>query len=134
MTVQYDESLRHAQLDEIDAVIGASPKLRMFDDVPPPNMTDPDPGTQILEMDLPPTWLNAAAGNQKTLAGLWEANAANPGTVQSYRILNNAGTTVHKQGTVSGPAGGGDIELNNAVIEAGQKVTITQYTITGNNL
>jgi hypothetical protein len=52
------------------------------------------------------------------------------GTAGHYRLTDNAGTTVHMQGTVTATGGGGDLTVDNTSIASGQAVNITGWTFT----
>ena len=66
----------------------------------------------------------------KVLAGSWTVAAVAAGTAAHYRIVDNAGTTCHEQGSVTMTGGGGDMTLDNTSIAAAQVVTITAKTLT----
>ena len=62
--------------------------------------------------------------------GTWTVAAVAAGTAAHYRIVDNAGTTCHEQGSVTLTGGGGDMTLDNTSIAAAQVVTITAKTLT----
>jgi hypothetical protein len=75
--------------------------------------------------------MGAASGGVKSKSGTWEDLAAdNAGTVSHYRIFANDGTTCHEQGSVTKTGLGGDMTVDNDVVEVGQKITITSYSRT----
>lgn len=134
MALQLSEDVRDARLDAIEAEIGASPILRLRTGAPPADTSEADSGTVVATMNLPSDWMAAAAGGSKAKAGTWEdTEADNAGTVGHFRIYDSGGSTCHMQGTVSGSGGGGDMELDNAVVEAGQQITITSFVLTDGN-
>jgi hypothetical protein len=70
------------------------------------------------------------AGGVITMAGAPKSGvAANTGTAAVARIKDGGGTTKVNNLTVAAPSGG-DINLNNTSISAGQTVTLTAGTIT----
>lgn len=133
MTLEFAPLLRNARLDAIESHIGTAALLKLFTGTPPATLGDADSGTLVASMTLPSDWMNAASGGQMTKAGTWEdLTADNGGTVGYFRIYTS-GSVAKIQGTVSITAGGGDMELDNNVVTAGQKVTITTFTITDGN-
>jgi hypothetical protein len=65
----------------------------------------------------------APAGGQAVANAIAEdTNAAGTGTATAYRILDRDGNEVWR-GTVSGPGGGGDAQLSNTLINAGDRVS-----------
>lgn len=43
--------------------------------------------------------------------------------------MDSTGTTCHMQGTVTATGGGGDMEIQNTNIAAGQSITVTAFAI-----
>lgn len=102
MTLQYSVAVRNAQLDALEAAIGTSPLLRVYDAAPPANCAAAAAGTVLAEVSLPSDWMATASAGDKALAGVWEDASANAsGFGRYYRILNTAGNTAHIQGPVS---------------------------------
>lgn len=69
MAWNVSDDIANAQLDVIEAILGASPLLKIFD-------TDwvtvaADPGILLISMVLPSDWSSTATGRQKTLLGSW---------------------------------------------------------------
>lgn len=134
MAITLSVAVRNARLDQLETTISTAPILRIYSGAEPTNITDAPSGTLLVEMTLPSDWLAAASGGTKAISGLWQdASANNNGTAGYFRIRDSGDTTSHMQGTVTGTGGGGDIELNNAVIATGQQVTITAFTLTDGN-
>ena len=134
MAIKMSVAVRNSKLDAIETAIGVSAVLKIRSGAPPTNITDADSGTVLATLTLPSDWMNAASGGQKTKAGTWEdASADNPGTAGHFRIYASDGVTQHIQGTVTITGGGGDMTLDNDVIAAGQKVTITTFSLTEGN-
>lgn len=132
MTVQLSTTARNNRLDSIESTIGASPTLELRSGAPPANCAAADTGTLIASMALPADFMNAAAGGSKTLNGTWQdASADSSGTVGHFRIKQ--GGTTHVQGTVTNTGGGGDMTLDNVVLNSGQQVTITTFTLNEGN-
>jgi hypothetical protein len=133
MALQFSTAVRNAMLDAIETATGASAKLRILTGSPPANPATAQTGTLLVEMNLPADWMGAASGGTKALAGSWTGTGAAAGTAGYYRIVDNAGTTCHEQGTVTATGGGGDMTLDNTSIASGQTVTITSKTLTAPN-
>jgi len=129
--MQFSTSVRNAVLDAIEADIGASPILRIRTGAVPANCAAADTGTVLVEMTLPSDWMAAASSGSKALSGKWEDASANAtGTAGHFRVYDPTGTTCEVQGTVTATSGGGDMEVDNTNIAAGQNVTVTAFTLT----
>jgi hypothetical protein len=126
MAFQYSVGARNAALDAIETAIGAAPTLVIRSGAMPADYATAATGTVLVTMVLPSDWANAAAAGAKTILGLWQdASADAAGTAGYFRII---GATNGMQGTVTATGGGGDMTLDNAVIAAGQQVTVTAFT------
>ncbi|MEM8628423.1 MAG: hypothetical protein AAGF32_10865 [Pseudomonadota bacterium] len=131
MAFQFSEAARNAALDSIETAIGASAILEIRSGAAPANCAAGDTGTVLATMNLPADFFAAASGGSKVLAGTWEDTSADAsGTAGHFRVKNNAGTTCHIQGTVGATSSGADLELDDVGLSAGQRVTITGFTIT----
>lgn len=137
MTVQYSVTLRNNQLDQIETTTGVSAKLRLYSGAPPANCAAAATGTLLVEMALPSDWMAAASAGAKAKSGVWSGTGtagAGSGTVAGYfRVVDNAGTTCHVQGTVTITGGGGDMTLDNPNIAQNQTVTVNTFTVTAGN-
>jgi hypothetical protein len=134
MAIQHSVAVRNAKLDAIETATGASPKLELRTGTKPANCAAATTGTLVALMDLPADHLAAAASGQKAKSGTWQDTTANnAGTIGYYRIFANDGTTCHEQGSVTITGGGGDMTVDNPVVEAGQQITVTAYTLTEGN-
>lgn len=135
MSVQYSVAVRNAMLDAIETATGVSARLRIYSGAAPANCAAAATGTLLVDMALPSDWMAAAAAGSKALTGTWQATGGSvpgSGTAGYYRIWDSTVTTCHEQGTVA-QATGGDINLDNTAIVAGQTVNITSKTITAGN-
>lgn len=151
MTVQLSTAARNAMLEALEiayngqtlaggsgaggSVTGtaAQPKLQLYTGSMPANCAAAATGTKLVEMTLPADWMSAAGSGTKALAGTWQSTGLAAGSAGYYRIVDNAGTTCHEQGTVTATGGGGDMTLDNVSIASGQTVTITSKSITAPN-
>jgi hypothetical protein len=134
MAFQMSVSLRNARADTIETHVGASAVIKMRTGAVPANCAAADAGTVLATITLPANWMENAANGIKTLLGTWEdLSADSAGTVGHFRLYAADGTTCHGQGTVTATAGGGDMTVDNVVFAAGQKFSITGFTITEGN-
>jgi hypothetical protein len=134
MAVQLSTTVRNARLDQIETTIGTTPILEIRTGAQPANCAAADSGTVLATMTLPSDWMGNASAGAKAKAGTWQdASADNPGTAAHWRLKDSPGTTCHAQGSCTATGGGGDLELNNTSITAGQQVTITAWTFTDGN-
>lgn len=134
MAIKLSVAAQNARLDAIETTIGASAILKLRTGAAPANCAAADTGTVVATLALPSDWWDAAASGAKAKLGTWEdltADAA--GTVAHFRIYITAATTCHIQGTVTITGGGGDMTIDNPVVEANQKVTVTGFTLTDGN-
>jgi len=134
MSIQLSVGVRNGRLDAIETVIGTSAVLKIKTGAAPADCATADSGTVLASLTLPSDWMAAAASGAKAKAGTWQdASADNAGTAAHFRIYASDGTTCHLQGTVTDTGSGGDLELDNTSIGAGQSVTITGFTLTEAN-
>jgi len=136
MALQYSDSVRNAQLDAVESTIGTAAVLKIYDLTAsaPANCAAAITGTVLATITLPSDWMNAASSGSKTKLGTWQdASADAAGTADFFRLFASDGTTCGAQGTVSATGGGGDLTLDNAVIAAGQSVTISTFTLSAGN-
>jgi hypothetical protein len=130
MAIQRSVACRNAQLDAVETTIGTAPKLQIRTGSVPANCAAASTGTLLVEITLPSDWQSAASSGSKTKLGTWTNTAVATGTAAHYRLLDNAGTTCHEQGTVTATGGGGDLEVDNTSVASGQSVTVTTWTRT----
>lgn len=133
MAIQLSVAVRNARLDTFESTTGVTAKLQIRSGAQPANCATAASGTLLAELTLPSDWLNAASAGAKTKLGTWTGTAAGTGTAAHFRIVDNAGTTCHMQGSVTATSGGGDMELDNTSIATGQTVTVNTFTLTDAN-
>mgnify|MGYP005844431653 CR=1 FL=1 len=137
MAIQYSTTLRNNQLDQLEATIGASPRLHLYSGAMPANCAAAASGTKLVEIALPADWMSAASGGVKTKLGTWSGAgtaAAGAGTAAGYfRVYDSTNTTCHIQGTVTVTGGGGDMTLDNVSIAQNQVVTVNTFSVTAGN-
>lgn len=132
MAIQYSATIYLAQLDQVESSAGATAKLYIFSGSAPANCAAADSGTLLATLTLPSDWMAAASGTTKVKAGSWTgtASAGSGATPTHFRIKDNAGTTVHVQGTAG--VGSGDLNLD-GTITSGQTITISTFTLNAAN-
>lgn len=133
MTIQLSTAARNAGLDSFETTAGATAKLQIRTGAQPANCAAAASGTLLAELTLPSDWMAAASGGAKALAGSWAGTGAAAGTAAHFRVVDNAGTTCHMQGTVTATGGGGDMTLDNTSIAVAQAVQVTTFTLTAGN-
>jgi hypothetical protein len=134
MAIQHSVSVRNARLDAIETTIGTAPILRLRSGAKPANCAASRTGTVLASLTLPSDWLTSASSGTKSKSGTWQDLSADAsGTAGHYEIMDSGGTVCHEQGTVTATGGGGDMELDNTVIAAGQSITVTTYGLTEGN-
>lgn len=131
MAIKYSTAVRNAQLDAIETVIGASAKLRILTGSAPANCAAAQTGTLLAELTLPSDWSANAASGAKGLLGSWSGTVVADGTAGYYRILDNAATTCHEQGTIG--TSGQDLNGSSTALTTGQVLVITAKTLTAGN-
>lgn len=132
MALQYSIAANNARLDSIETTAGASAKLRVYTGSAPANCAAAATGTLLVDIALPADWMNAASAASKTKLGTWTGTAAATGTAGYFRIVDNAGTTCHIQGTAG--MSGTDLILDNSSIATAQSVTVNTFTLNAANL
>ena len=131
MAHQYSVTVNNARLDAIETAISTTPVLRMYTGAAPANCAAATTGSTVVSMTLPSDWLAGASSGAKAKSGTWAGTATTSGTVGYYRIFESTATTCHIQGSVS--TSGAEINLDNNIVNSGQVVTISTYTITAAN-
>lgn len=133
MAIQLSVAARNARLDAIETTAGATAKLQIRSGAQPANCAAAASGTLLAEMTLPADYLAAASSGSKAKSGTWSVAAVAAGTAAHFRIVDNAGTTCHLQGSITATSGGGDMELDNTSIAVSQTVTVSTFTLSDAN-
>lgn len=126
----------------LDGILNSAAGINFDDDIlefrtgaaPGPDLAAT--GTLVGSITLPADAFATAASGSADSSGTWEEPAADAaGTIAHFRMKLTGdtdvadGTEVRIEGTVTGTGGGGDIELDNTVVEVGQTITITSFTV-----
>lgn len=134
MALQFSVLVRNARLDAIETVLSTSPVLKFRSGAQPANCAAADSGTVIATLALPSDWLAAAASGSKAKLGTWEDISADAlGIIGHFRIYASDGVTCGMQGSVTITGGGGNMTVDNTVVEAAQDITVTAFSITDGN-
>jgi hypothetical protein len=130
MSLRITDVLSHARLDVLTAQIGDSGILRLYDGTRPGSVADPITGTQLAELVLGAPFAAAASDLQLTVnAIVGDTSADDSGTATHFRVFKSDGVTPVMDGDVSALWGGGDLELENADITAGQPIGVFAWGI-----
>lgn len=128
MAFQYGVALRTSQVAQIQSSVGSSGTLKLFSGAEPANCASADPAGLLATITLPATFMTSASG-ATTIAGTWSAAASASGTVAAFRIYDGS-SVCHVQGSVSLPAGSGDMKMDNTNVATNQVITVNSLTIT----
>jgi hypothetical protein len=129
MAFQIADFIANAMLDAYETAIGASPILRLRTGAPPANLAAASTGVVVATMNLPADFMANAAARAKNFSGTWQDLAAdNAGTVGHYEIVKADAVTRCEQGTVTVTGGGGDMTIDNTVVNAGQQINVTGFS------
>lgn len=131
MAIQLSVAARNARLDTFESTVGTSAKLQIRSGAQPANCAAAASGTLLCEIALPSDWMAAASGGSKAKSGTWSGTGAAAGTAGHFRVVDNAGTTCHMQGSVASSAA--DMTLDNTSIAVGQTVTVNTFTVSDGN-
>lgn len=131
MALQYSVAVNNARLDAVESTTGATAKLRIYTGAAPANCAAAATGTLLVDMTLPADWMAAASSGSKAKSGTWSGTGVAAGTAGYFRIVDNAGTTAHIQGTCG--IGTGDLQLDNTSIAVSQTVTVNTFTLNAAN-
>jgi hypothetical protein len=136
MAAQMLPALRSARVDAIETYGGVTCALKVFTGAQPAATTDANSGTDLVTMNLPASWMAAAAAGVAAKDGVWSgvAGAGAAATPGHFRIYTSQavmdGTTCFLQGSAA--IGSGDISFN-GTITSGQTVTISTFGLTDAN-
>ncbi len=133
MAIQLSVAARNARLDAIETTAGATAKLQIRTGAQPASCATAASGTLLCEIVLPADYLAGASGGSKSKSGTWTGTAVAAGTAAHFRIVDNAGTTCHLQGSITATSGGGDMEIDNVSIASAQAVTVNTFTLNDAN-
>lgn len=119
----YSTALRNAQLDAITSQIGTSGFMKFY-----PTGTSSCSGTVIAALPLSSAAAAAASSGVLTFNAITNANATSSATAICATITTSGGTVVVDGLSVG--TSGSNINLVNNVINSGQPVSVSSFTIT----
>lgn len=117
-------------LDSIETSMGTAAKVQIWaGSMPATCATAIGAQTKLVEITLASDWAaNASAGSKAFSNTPINGTASGTGTAAFFRIVDNAGTTCHMQGSIA--TSGADLNLDNTSINTGQTVSITSWQLT----
>ncbi len=135
MALKYSNGVKNGKLDAVEVAVGTAPTLTLWSGSAPATPATANSGTKVAEMTLPSDWMAAASSGTKAKSGTWQDTSAdNSATIGHFRIYNSSSpTSCDIQGTCSNTGDGGDMTFDNVVVNAGQSITITTFTLTAGN-
>lgn len=86
-------------------------------------------GTVVASITLPTPSFATPASRSMAKAGTWEDTSADASGTIGYARMKNTGDTQRIDFTVTATGGGGDIQVDNTVLAAGQDFKVTAATI-----
>ena len=132
MSVDVSTAIRDAIVAGIEATVGASPVLKVYTGDKPQFITSPEAGTLLVSMNLPADWMGGVSGGEISKAGTWQGTATVAGTAGHWRLFSSGGD-LHFQGTLTAPADGGSLTIDTLVINEGQTVLVSSFSIAAGN-
>lgn len=134
MAILYSTDVRNAQMNQIEATVGASPIMRIYSGAEPASTSAPATGTLLVQMTLPSSWLTAASSGFVSIDnGPFTGTASGTGTAGYYRINDSGDIKCHIQGKVTNTSGDGDLKLDSVGITSGDPITLTAWTYGSGN-
>ena len=128
MAFQFSTTVRNGMVNAVPTGVGSAPVLEIRTGDAPSTCAAASTGTLLASINLPSTWMVAAANGEAVLDGTWQTLLADgTGTAGHFRIFQ--GATCHVQGSATITEGGGDMTLDSASITAGQLVSVTAFTL-----
>jgi hypothetical protein len=128
MMASFSTAAANAMLDALEAAIGPSPTLIIYDAAQPSDTSTADVGNVLATMVLPTDWMAAASGRTKALSGLWR-DAAADAAGQPAGFAIKQGATVWLRGTASATGGGGELRFNRTPFSVGQQVDVISFQL-----
>jgi hypothetical protein len=134
MTIQLSVAVRNAMLNAIETAIGMTAVIKMRSGAAPANNAAADSGTVISTITCAADYMGDSTAGVKSFSNVpLTDNAADAaGTIGHYRVYSSDGTTCHMQGTVTLTGAGGDMTVDNNVVQTGQQFSITSWAMNMN--
>lgn len=135
MSPTLNVQMRNYILDQLNAAFDGG-KFRIYSGAKPATPNLAPTGTLLVEVTAADFFAAAASGQIAINAALTDNSANGAGTAGWARLSQVSDTDAldaafrRMDFTVTATGGGGEITLDNAVIAAGQNVSITSFTLT----
>lgn len=129
MSLQYSTLHRTNAMTQLNTDIGVNAQIIIYTGAAPANVAAAPTGTLLVQFAGHASQFGTIANGVLTASAVANAAAAAAGTAGYFRINKSDGTAV-AQGTISAPAGGGDMIVTNTNIANGQTCTFTSLTVT----
>lgn len=125
--MQFSAALLNTQAGDLEGLLGPAAWIQFFTGVGPPDPTDPDDGTMLAEVQVPPDWLTTPVQGmvEKPFDVRWAATVVVPGDLGHFRIKDAAKVTCHVQGSVG--VTGADCLVNSLVVRIGMVVDVLSF-------
>lgn len=138
MAINESTGLKNSKLDGgVRSAFPAGAILELRAGARPANADAAPTGALLASIVLPATPFAAAANGSMAKQGAWSVAAAAAGVVGHYRLRQAAdaggvsAALPRVDGAVTITGGGGDVELDNTNVAAGQVITIGAFTLNG---
>ena len=136
-TLQFGVTVRNAELDAIEDIIGTAPIVELRTGALPSNCAAVSTGALLARDAIPSDWLSAAVVGVKAKAGTWTLTGLAGITTSDigyFRIYEASSPDVcHIQGDVTATGGGGAMTVDNISLAAAQVVTVNTFQLTAGN-
>jgi len=119
MALDHETAVRDVLADAIDAAVNAAGTGNC--------VFDTSGDVEVATVVLSATAFGASSSGTITLAATTDDTSATGGTVAKFFFETGANTRIFG-GTVTLPAGGGDMEMSSLAVGAGDTVSITSFT------
>lgn len=130
MALQYSTTHRTNEATDVVTQAGATSYILIYTGTPPASCATAASGTLLASLACSATFGTVTTG-VLTANAITSTTGAAAGVAGYFRLCTtSAGTTTVLQGTVTATGGGGDLELNNTSISAGQTVSISSFVYT----
>lgn len=126
--MQIDDTTRNAMVDALTALTNSG-TIEIYDGTAP-GVSNPVVGTLLATLNIGNPAFQPAGGGSALANAVGPDTAADAtGIAQYYRVISSTLVALH-EGSVSTPAGTGDMKLVDIAIQAGEPVQISSWSIT----
>lgn len=131
MALKFPAALRTTRANTIATAAGNAGLLRIYSGSRPANADTAPSGTLLAELVCGTPFAPAASSGVLTANAITQDSAADAtGTATWCRLTNAGGGTTVLDGDVTVTGGGGDLQLVNTSLTAGQPVQVTSFVMT----